>query len=146
MIKLHLFQEIQYQRSLGPGDLASSYKALRDNLFSMPEGGEVCFAIDYSCSDAVAFALRTAAVKDPPDTQTLKAIQSGLPVPRIPSAAFCLEAGDYLFEQLAALPEPGELEGLLCRFCLASSGVLFLRVLREGPVAFIAQIFVAGRS
>lgn len=142
MIKLHLFQEIQYQRSLGGGELGSSYKALRDNLFAIPEGGEVCFAIGYRCSDGVSFALKSAAVKDPPDEETRRAVAAGLPVPRIPDPAFSLPAGGYLFEQLGALPELAELEGLLCRFCHSSSGVLFLRVLREGPAAFIAQIFV----
>lgn len=140
MIKLHLFQDIQYQKTSSESDLGSCYRSLFSNLFSITDGGEVCLEISYTCDDAASFKLITTAHKDPPTEEVKKAVDSGLPVPEIHNPAFSIPAGKYEFEQLIMLPEPSKLEGFLYHYCTSRSGTVFLRILRENAFSFVAQI------
>lgn len=144
MIKLHLFQEIQYQRAYDDLELDSCYASVIAGMFSIPIGSEICLAIDYSCDDFASFKLLLKAEKDPPTPEEKDAADNGLPLPPIQNPAFQIESGTYSFEQLAELPAPGRLHSFLYRYCTAQQGVLLLRLMRENAVEFVAQVLVKG--
>jgi hypothetical protein len=142
MIKLHLFQDIQYQRKTEGLEMETAYSQLSQSLFSIPEGGEVCLHVSYNCGDSVSMDLTELASKDPPTLEDKIAVDSGMQIPPLDNPAFSIPAGEYQFEQLVILPEPGNLEGFLYRYCTKSTGSLYLRILRENPVSFVAQIII----
>lgn len=144
MIKLHLFQEIQYQRAYDALELDSCYASVIEGMFSIPIGSEICLSIAYSCNDSVSFKLLLKAEKDPPSPTDKDAADNGLPLPSIQNPAFQIERGTYSFEQLTELPTPGRLHSFLYRYCTARQGVLLLRLMRENAVEFVAQVLVKG--
>lgn len=143
MIKLHLLQEIQYQKTVNFDSLEKCYEALYNGLFDMPLMGEYCLSINYSCSDIVSFSLNCCAFKEPPTPEDKEAVDNLRPLKAIENPAFVLESKDYDFEQLMYLPQPESLQASLIKYCTKSSGVINLRLLRENVVEFVAQILVS---
>lgn len=146
MIKLHLLQDIQYEKASPAGDLRQAYGALVSDLFSLPVGGEACIEILYRCRDSVSLETGVLALKNPPTPSVKDAVDNARPVPPVPDAQFSIPAGEYDFEQLTELPGEDRLTPFLLKFCTGKNGRLFIRILREHAASFAAQILAEGES
>lgn len=79
--------------------------------------------------------------KDPPSQAELDAIESGSEQPSC-EGPYSLEAGRYEFTQLAP---PQSLESIFSLNSIAIDGPsrIYVRLLKEGPLAIVAQLWIA---
>lgn len=80
--------------------------------------------------------------KEAPSPEELSAIESGEEQPAI-AGAYALEAGRYRFIQMA-VPESLASIFSLAPIAIDGPGRIYLRLLKEGPLSIVAQLWIAG--
>ncbi|MDN5334635.1 MAG: hypothetical protein PWP59_1897 [Sphaerochaeta sp.] len=132
---LHLNQAIPYQTApFSASNAEDAYQKMLTHLEAQPVGSEGCLALSST------LALLFAGVQGSPDEATRKAVEQGLPIPKV-DAPFYLEEGSYDFQQLAP---PSSIASLSSSIPNLFDGppVIYLRLLKENPLAIIAQIWI----
>ena len=132
---LHLNQPIPYQTApFSASNAEDAYQKMLTHLDAQPVGSEGCIALSST------LVLLFAGVQDSPDETTRKAVEQGLPLPRV-NAPFYLEEGRYDFKQLAPPSSIASLSSSLPNLS-DRPPVIYLRLLKENPFTIIAQIWM----
>ncbi len=132
---LHLNQAIPYQKApFAATDAEDAYHKMLSHLDSQPVGSEGCLALSST------FFLLFAGVLESPDDETRKAVEQGLPIPKV-AAPFYLEEGSYTFTQISP---PVSIASLASSIENLHDGppAIYLRLLKENALTIIAQLWI----
>lgn len=138
MMNLSLRQGLAYQKLPCEGSSAEdAYRALISFLDQAPAGSEGVLLLSFEMN--VLF-LGTSA---PPDEETLKKIAKAEKLDPA-EGDHVLEPGSYRFIQI---PLPASIEELpLENLALDEGDLLYLRILKEGSFALVAQLWIRRRA
>jgi len=138
MMNLSLRQSLAYQKLPCEGSSAEdAYRALISFLDQAPAGSEGVLLLSFEMN--VLF-LGTSA---PPDEETLKKIAKAEKLDPA-EGDHVLEPGHYRFIQI---PLPASIEELpLENLALDEGDLLYLRILKEGSFALVAQLWIRRRA